>query len=268
MGLRIILGVASLSAVWQLQQQQHNDVDSISEIKSISQQSKAEAMTSSSASFLGNSYENNDMANKSTKSLQVTTDAVQQQQRKPPHLVLFLHPHKAGGSSIIYYLRKAQIGNLPSISQNIVEELMSSYQQVEKEDDDGKICGANKDRICFSSFHPASVTDSIASKPQFWQSLYKAGVDYVPFEENFIRPDAYFAGLFDDSKKIAIRMREALMQSVSSEIRGIGIVLHMKESWTYTVVYHRVVEKRSNDSKEDGWKYKINASQPIHSFHR
>jgi hypothetical protein len=98
-------------------------------------------------------------------------------------LVLFLHFHKAGGSSIIEYF--IDRGLWYDLSTNID---VANYGTLE-EGKDVSFGGHGRNHL---RIHSSANNQTRVSDIDFWKSIYNRGIDVVNLEYNFLSPDVYF----------------------------------------------------------------------------
>jgi hypothetical protein len=96
-------------------------------------------------------------------------------------LVIFLHLHKAGGSSIIEHF--IDRGLWYDLSTNID---VANYGTLE-EGNDVSFGGYGQNHLKIHSFS----NETRVSRPDFWESIYNRGIDVVNLEYNFFPLDVY-----------------------------------------------------------------------------
>mmetsp|Transcript_4659 Transcript_4659/g.5184 ORF Transcript_4659/g.5184 Transcript_4659/m.5184 type:complete len:1091 (+) Transcript_4659:138-3410(+) len=100
-------------------------------------------------------------------------------------LVLFVHFHKAGGTSMIDYLYSFLRSDMRLKSEtNHFKEFVNG--------EDVFLSTSSKTRSQNRLELSSRVVSSRASTPDFWWSIYKRGLDFINFEYNFLLPQQYF----------------------------------------------------------------------------
>lgn len=100
--------------------------------------------------------------------------------RRCDKLVFFLHLHKAGGTTILQYLRDIGLAG-PKMAQDFFPRDPALKE---------KWYSTKNDRLkVFSSYNGTSRLGD----PALWEEMYQDGVDYVSLEYNLLQPDAFYS---------------------------------------------------------------------------
>jgi len=136
-------------------------------------------------------------------------------------LVVFLHFHKSGGSSIIKYLTK-QLGMIGTAS--IPQPWSLNGTKMKGKDLILKRGSDNGLRI--RSIHPGI---SRAGNPEFWKSsFYRQGIDFVSLEYNFVTPEQFMNSLSHVARTFTI-IRDPWSRYLSTYERELVLLCQRKQ---------------------------------------